>query len=79
MLELYAHPEPVNKGALASILTRGSNTINVRIRELSEINLIIETEEDKHPWRKFVELTPEGKYIAKHLKAIEDALPEKIV
>jgi DNA-binding MarR family transcriptional regulator len=48
--------------------------VNYRVAELLEAGLITEVQEDAKPFRKFIELTPEGRKVAEHLTAIEKIL-----
>ncbi len=74
LLTLANEKEPIIKGVLASKLAKSAGTVIDRVIELQEVGLVIEIQEDKRPFRKFVELTPKGQAVAEHLQAIEEIL-----
>jgi DNA-binding MarR family transcriptional regulator len=74
LLTLYREGKPMQKGVLVSKLAKAATTVNYRVSELLGAGLITEVQEETRPFRKFVELTPRGKKVAKHLAAIEDIL-----
>ena len=76
ILTLLKQNESIVKGILASKIAKSAGTVIDRIDELQTMGLVIETKEDKRPFRKFVELTPKGREVAERLAEIEDLLKE---
>jgi DNA-binding MarR family transcriptional regulator len=74
LLTLYRENKPMQKGILVSKLAKAAATVNYRVAELLVAGLITEVQEEARPFRKFIELTPRGKQVAKHLAAIEEIL-----
>jgi predicted transcriptional regulator len=72
LLTLHGEGKPMQKGILVSKLAKAATTVNYRVAELLEAGMNTEVQEDARPFRKFIELTPRGKKIAKHLAAIEE-------
>lgn len=76
LLTLANETEPIVKGVLAGKIAKSAGTVIDRINELMEAGLVTEVQEDKRPFRKFVELTPRGRLVAKKLVEIEGILNE---
>lgn len=74
LLTLYNYDEPIIKSVLTSLLSSGSRTIADRIPQLESAGIIIESQEDVRPFRKYISLTPKGKIIAEYLVQIENLL-----
>lgn len=62
------------KGNLAGYVAKGTVSVQSRVTELSQLGLVVEEQENKKPFRKFVELTPKGRKIAEKLAEIEELL-----
>jgi DNA-binding HxlR family transcriptional regulator len=77
LLTLEKETEPIVKGVLTGKIARSAGTVIDRINELMEAGLVTEVQEDKRPFRKFVELTPLGRQVAEHLAAIEEILEKE--
>ncbi|NLI74185.1 MAG: hypothetical protein GX369_05395 [Euryarchaeota archaeon] len=62
------------KGVLASYVAKGTVSVQSRVDELLQLDLVTEEQEQQRPFRKFIELTPKGRAVAEHLAAIEELL-----
>lgn len=65
------------KGVLNQKITRSTVSVQRRIDALVRAGLLSEEQEEQHPFRKYIELTPRGRAVAEHLQAIEEILQKE--
>lgn len=74
---IHALDSPIYVTQLRWIYRFSAETFAHRKEELVELGLLVEKKEEDFPFRILCELTPKGRRIAEHLRAIQQILEKK--